>query len=72
MNERVQNGEFSRDLVPDGMDAKFTTDAENRDFRYHKSLDNMVTQLISFEFKMIDLNVERHLVKDLSEDSRHK
>ena len=69
MNERVQNGEFSRDLVPDGMDAKFTTD---RDFRYHKSLDNMVSQLISFEFKMIDLNVERHLVKDLSEDSRHK
>ena len=76
MNQRIDH-EFSRHLVPkiirrnayDGMDARST---ENKNIRNRRAIDNIVTQLTAFEFKMIDLNVERRLVTDLSEDSKYK
>ena len=75
MLERIDH-EFSRDLVPktnrrtayEGIDGR---SAENN-IRNRRAIDNIVTQLTSFEFKMIDLNVERRLVTDLSEDSKYK
>ena len=76
MLQRIDH-EFSRDLVPktnrrtayEGIDGR---SAENKNnIRNRRAIDNIVTQLISFEFKMIDLNVERRLVTDLSEDSKY-
>ena len=76
MLQRIDH-EFSRDLVPktnrrnayEGIDGR---SAENKNIRNRRAIDNIVTQLTSFEFKMIDLNVERRLVTDLSEDSKYK
>ena len=57
--------EFSRGFHPQDI-SKDAAEYKNRKNR--RAIDNIVTQLTSFEFKMIDLNVERRLVTDLSED----
>ena len=64
MKERAEY-EFSRGFNS-GYISKDAAEYKNRKNR--RAIDNIVTQLTSFEFKMIDLNVERRLVTDLSED----
>jgi len=67
MKERAEY-EFSR-----GFNSYISKDAaEYKNRKNRRAIDNIVTQLTSFEFKMIDLNVERRLVTDLSEDSMQK
>ena len=72
MNERAEY-EFSRGFHPqDTRKSAAENDAEIKNRQNRRAIDSIVTQLTSFEFKMIDLNVERRLVTDLSEDSIQK
>lgn len=68
MSERATY-EFSRGFHPQDF-AKNAAEYKNR--RNRRAIDSIVTQLTSLEFKMIDLNVERRLFTDLSEDSIQK
>ena len=68
MSERATY-EFSRGFHPQDV-AKNAAKYKNR--RNRRAIDSIVTQLTSLEFKMIDLNVERRLFTDLSEDSIQK
>ena len=67
MKERAEY-EFSRGFNPNYSQDISKDAAEYKNRKNRRAIDNIVTQLTSFEFKMIDLNVERRLITDLSED----